>query len=400
MAFTPLVSPAVTPQDSHFQQVIPEYTTPGAYFSPLTSPALQAQNATQHPHHHQYAQSYYTNPSTANSSLATSPVDLNLDVDMLGDALSLPEPARKSKRKAAGPRSAGPSARVRQSPIVKPQKRKNPSLSSVIPPKTVTDLLHGNLRSQPHSAGLVAINPFADSSGGSGAESVSPEPLSESIMGPPPKPTSSAQSPAIAGQSQSAPPSTNGNGAVPATPGSIMHLKGQKASMQMNSTQIPHSAHPLAQTHSEISNLDELVLPPAADTSRPPKSVTGGDVTPSTSADATPRLNARKTPKLGPLSTPSSAALQNLPQSAISSPSMSAMASPVTAATPSSFGRKPDAKSGKVVNKKRGSVGAGSALVSPALRPKISPSIKPLLPEGGKFAFRFHVPCTRGQITY
>ncbi|KAG9575219.1 hypothetical protein KCU77_g15307, partial [Aureobasidium melanogenum] len=33
--------------------------------------------------------------------------------------------------------------------------------------------------------------------------------------------------------------------------------------------------------------------------------------------------------------------------------------------------------------KKRGSVSTASALVSPAIRPKISPSIKPLLPEGG-----------------
>ena len=39
IAFTPMVSPAGTPQ----YNIIPEYTTPGAYFSPLTSPMLQAQ---------------------------------------------------------------------------------------------------------------------------------------------------------------------------------------------------------------------------------------------------------------------------------------------------------------------------------------------------------------------
>jgi hypothetical protein len=36
------------------------------------------------------------------------------------------------------------------------------------------------------------------------------------------------------------------------------------------------------------------------------------------------------------------------------------------------------------MSKKRGSV-SNNNLVSPALRPKISPSIKPLLPEGGEF---------------
>jgi hypothetical protein len=42
MAFTPLVSPAVTTRDSTFHPIL-EYTIPGAYFSPLTSPALHAQ---------------------------------------------------------------------------------------------------------------------------------------------------------------------------------------------------------------------------------------------------------------------------------------------------------------------------------------------------------------------
>ncbi|KAE8451648.1 hypothetical protein EG329_003105 [Mollisiaceae sp. DMI_Dod_QoI] len=40
MEFTPLVSPAVTPLDAHFS--VPELNLPGAYFSPLSSPALHA----------------------------------------------------------------------------------------------------------------------------------------------------------------------------------------------------------------------------------------------------------------------------------------------------------------------------------------------------------------------
>jgi len=42
MAFTPLVSPAVTPPGMQFHDY-PQYAVSGAYFSPLTSPALHAQ---------------------------------------------------------------------------------------------------------------------------------------------------------------------------------------------------------------------------------------------------------------------------------------------------------------------------------------------------------------------
>jgi hypothetical protein len=42
MTSTPLVSPAVSPLGPNFN--MPEYTIPGAYFSPLASPALRPQN--------------------------------------------------------------------------------------------------------------------------------------------------------------------------------------------------------------------------------------------------------------------------------------------------------------------------------------------------------------------
>ncbi|KAJ5238702.1 hypothetical protein N7468_003321 [Penicillium chermesinum] len=41
--YTPLVSPAMTPLESQFR--LPEYTILGEYFTPLTSPALEAQNS-------------------------------------------------------------------------------------------------------------------------------------------------------------------------------------------------------------------------------------------------------------------------------------------------------------------------------------------------------------------
>jgi hypothetical protein len=122
--------------------------------------------------------------------------------------------------------------------------------------------------------------------------------------------------------------------------------------------------------------LDDLSLPEAASSfSRP--SLSRIDTAIQDEDQNTPRIPARKTPKLGPLSTPSaSAALSGKP-----SPTLSALASPTSPGFAINGGKKTDSKGGRM-NKKRNST--SSTLVSPALRPKISPSMKPLLPEGGK----------------
>lgn len=369
MAFTPLVSPAVTPQDSHFQ-TLPEFTIPGAYFSPLTSPALQAQNASQHQHQ---MLSYHTNPSTAGSSLATSPIDLSGDVDMAGHNSAAPEPARRTRRKTQAPRSAGPAARVRQSPIVKAQqKRKSSHLSTVIQPKDVDDLLqHATSHSNP--ASLLRTAPTTDRSG---SDSISPEPLSESVMGPPPRPVSAIQSPALLAHSQSAPASASVNATLgaPATPASLMSLKRAR---QLNANQTvltsPHSINTIPQPGEDSPMFDDFSLPPAAN-DMPQRPLPNRIITDTPiSADATPRLAARKTPKLGPSGT------------VTPSPCISAIASPSIAATPFSLtGRKLEPKTAPRSIKKRGSI--GGPLISPAIRPKISPSIKPLLPEGGVYS--------------
>lgn len=351
VAFTPLVSPAVTPHDSRFQ--MPEYTTvPGAYFSPLTSPALKAQNQQ---NKGSYQQSQY---NTSGSSAGTSPVDI--DVDMLGDpAISQPEPARRLRsNKRNAPRSSGSSTRVRQSPIVKPSRRKG-TLSSIIPPKEVSDLLDEVQRSKTAQTNSNNL-PLPQSRDSSEAESISPEPLSE--MRPPPRPGSVTHSPAITAKSghTSAPSSASVPGVCPATPASLMRLQ---QSPNFSKQDAPHM-------------LDDLSLPEAASSfSRP--SLSRIDTAIQDEDQNTPRIPARKTPKLGPLSTPSaSAALSGKP-----SPTLSALTSPTSPGFAINGGKKADSKSGRM-NKKRNST--SSTLVSPALRPKISPSIKPLLPEGGK----------------
>ncbi|KAK5727678.1 hypothetical protein LTR17_012536 [Elasticomyces elasticus] len=362
IAFTPMVSPAGTPQ-YHMQ---PEFAVPGAYFSPLTSPMLHAQNAQQA---QQHRQGYYTNPSTAPSSNATSPIDLNVDMHMTGDGMSLAEPSttqpRKRGRKAAAPRSAGPSARVRQSPISKPQKRKSGSmLSSMVPVSELDSIMadaQKTAHEQPGSAGLQIPLAFNTSSEDG---SISPEPLSESLMGPPPRPASSVnQSPALGAQRQD---STSA-----ATPKSLLSRKADD--------QEPHDGNAQGDLNGpDIGGLDDLELPEAARQQplRPSLSQIVTQVSQeNTSTEHTPRMTARKTPKLGPLSTPSSSA-------AMASPS--GFASPMSATTPGGLlkDRPLDGKSARN-NKKRGSIsGNTSNMASPALRPRISPSIKPLLPEG------------------
>ncbi|ORY17418.1 hypothetical protein BCR34DRAFT_37427 [Clohesyomyces aquaticus] len=336
-SFTPLVSPAITPHEARFQ--IPDFTTvPGVYFSPLTSPALSAQHQRQHPHA-QY--------NTSGSSAGTSPVDV--DMDMLGEAaMPQPEPARKLRsNKRNVPRSTNARTRVPQSPIAKSARRKA-TVSSTIQPKEVSDLLEEAQRARSDmtsSAGL----PVPRSSESSGTESISPEPLSD--MGPPPKPSSVTHSPALVAKGGHNPGASSG--ACPATPTSLMRLQ------QSPGFAARHEMPPL---------LEELTLPEAADDSADRPSLSRVDTVVRDDDQPTPQVSARKTPKLGPLSTPSAtAALSGKP-----SPMLSAMTSPTSPGFMAGPGRR--------TSKKRNST--SSALVSPALRPKISPSIKPLLPEG------------------
>ncbi|OMP86794.1 Phosphorus acquisition-controlling protein [Diplodia seriata] len=385
-SFTPLVSPAVTPHESSFQ-VQPEFTVPGAYFSPLTSPALDAQNS------RGGHQAYFSQTHTAETSLTTSPIDL--DVDMLGEHAQQHELNRKlkNKRSTTSTRSSGATARIRQSPIVKPQNhghRRKGTLSSVIPPKEVSDLLeqahHSGGSSRPISGGLGVPS----SRDGSEAESISPEPLSEA-MGPPPRPGSVTASPSIhatnsGGQSQAM---VEGQQMCPATPASLMRLQpSPKNNSQSNSQSGTPSFIPQGST--QLIN-DDFALPePAASTvatSRP--SVSRVD-TAIHDDQSTPRMPARKTPKLGPLSTPSGSVL---PSAAVS-PSIGGMASPSS----TTGTKKSELKSAGRGGKKRGSV--GSALVSPALRPKISPSIKPLLPEGATTSDDTHALLLASKSNY
>jgi hypothetical protein len=422
IAYTPMVSPAGTPS----QYAVPDYTiNAAAYFSPLTSPALHAQNTQQHFQHG------YHNAGMAPTSNPPSPHDLNGDVDMLGDSILLPESSsaattKKPRLKRANtPRTADPLARVRQSPIQKAAKRKSASMLSsfaVADPEGYKPPSRGP-SSQPGSAGLVVPPQFRNDSSESG--SISPEPLSEALMGPPPRrPASSVtNSPALQGNQHpqhhnNAAATSAAAAAAAATPKSFLSMQRGSGTASGANTGDSYGGAVMDEDFIDIqlpgaaSNVDAPVstatltngrrstasssagrpVLPQLNTQTSNGALDSGDTPTATTVTAsnTPRLSAaRKTPKIGPSSTPLSSAAR-------------LTGSPLTASTPGALLRDRKADGSKPVSrhsKKRSSVGSvagsvvaggsvnggtSSAMVSPALRPKISPSIKPLLPEGSK----------------
>ena len=365
MIFTPLVSPAVTPLDTQFQY--PDYAAPTDAFSPLTSPALRAQNqSAQH--------SVYGAVRGSDTSDTTSPIDpiLELSAPTSGStAASL----RKSKRKTSSSSTKNPARAVRQSPAMKPQNRKKQPSSTVIPPKGMNGIIEEARKSKQanntqHTADGKPHFPYSQDS--SGPDSVSPEPLSEILMPPPatPKSSSASRSPYLNAKQNGhqAAPLQDANG-EPATPASLMkiHEAGKVNDINRPTSSLKEQTA-LAEADME-QIMDDIVLPEPAKATKKP------NLKPINTADANidqSKLNmgGRKTPKYGPASAPVTA-------------SVSALPSPQLATSPTSIGiiKRADSKLKGRDPKKRNS--QSSIHVSPALRPKISPSIKPLLPEGG-----------------
>ena len=163
---------------------------------------------------------------------------------------------------------------------------------------------------------------------------------------------------------------TNGE---PATPASLMKIRKQAGKAVGVHRQTSSLKEQTALAEADMEQImEDIVLPEPANTIKKP--VLRPINTTDTNLDqSTPTMSARKTPRYGPASAPITAATSVFP-----SPQLGAMASP----TGTGPGRRSDPKLRARDSKKRNS--QGSVHVSPALRPKISPSIKPLLPEGGK----------------
>ncbi|RBR24573.1 uncharacterized protein FIESC28_02623 [Fusarium coffeatum] len=329
MAFTPLVSPAVTPLDPNFS-MDSGYTIPSAYFSPLTSPALHAQNE----------------PSTIYDPRHTNTNNSPIDVDDRSAApvtsvLDLP---RKPVRKKAATKSRA-KAGIRSSPIVKPQRRKV-GPSPAIVSQVLSEVEENNSSFLPMSATSTETSAEENSS-------VSPEALSE--MPPPPIPNrrSTSKSPYIQAQSSSQQTPVPGPvdlNLAPATPASLMKLPASRANKQAAGHQ-----EPVVSDHIESLEL--------------PESVSSKTMTPviSRSTVQSPIVEA---------GAGKASAFQPLP-SPIFLRHASASASPQLA--PGSTG--PSArKTPQLAPRSSRKRSVSSVQVSPALLPRISPSIKPLLP--------------------
>lgn len=371
MIFTPLVSPAVTPHDAQIRY--PDFIVSGEHFSPLTSPAIEAQSqATQ--------ASVQAAMRGSDTSDTTSPIDLNQDFNP-SPPTSNATPIRRTRRKTI-PTPKNPARSVKQSPAMKPQSRKKQPSSTKIPPKEVSGIIEEARKAKPTS--LTSSNastklPLPYSQDSSEAESISPEPLSEILMPPPatPKTSIDGRSPYLnakqpAPHSAHLPPMTD----EPATPASLMRIRkqaGKGAGKSHEVSKLKEQAALVQSEHEQI--MEDIALPRPAKSTRPTlapiKTVDVSD------DQATPTMTGQQTPKVGTISAPSTATSSIFP-----SPQLKGLASPSTTG-PS---KRPDLKSSARENKKR--TNSSSVQVSPALRPRISPSIKPLLPEGSKCSSR------------
>lgn len=316
VSFTPLVSPAQTPLDGTF--ALNDFGLGDDFFSPLTSPAIEAQGV-------------YTGTTA-------SPVDLNVDqgTSAPGPTTGTKRPRRKAAAVTRTPRS------VKQSPALKPHGRsRHPSLSNLSLDKGANVLPQGAQASSlyPSAPNSAVIQPSDDS--------VSPEPLSEAGMRPPPvpQPTRSPR-PQVSSQG-----SNN-----PVTPATLMRMPSKQSA---STKQVEH--------HISIPLMDEpmedIMLPdPAASGAQQPIPDNGNVSRNGDDSENTPTLSA-KTAKWSASSTPRSALTRS--------------GSTETFAKPG----KVESRGGRG-SKKRQST--SSATISPALRPKISPSISPLVPATGK----------------
>ncbi|KAK2765462.1 hypothetical protein FQN54_008316 [Arachnomyces sp. PD_36] len=333
-AFTPLMSPAVTPLDTQF--CLPEYTIPGEYFTPLTSPALEARQSN--------GNGYMYNATQApDLGFLASPIDPFNHVPT-SSAPSSPAITKKQRRKPSTSTRAA-TRTVRQSPSVRPQSRRKPHSGSTLNPDDNTSRGSGGYH---HNS----------SNENSAQDSVSPEPLSEPLMPPPAVPRSGKST--FNTIQESGPDSKSSEAA--ATPATLMKLQKQHAHTENTGPQFSGTSTVV------VNDTPDEVMTDANTSSNTNPGVARIDTT---SNEQTPTLLAKGVSpnSAGPL------AEKPLPSPAAPSPRIGASSSPAIAP------KRGDSKTTGRVSKKRQSVNSSQA--SPALRPKISPSIQPLIRNDG-----------------
>ncbi|KAJ0413745.1 helix-loop-helix DNA-binding domain-containing protein [Aspergillus carlsbadensis] len=343
--YTPLVSPAMTPLETQCRQ--PDYAIPGEYFSPLTSPAIEAQNPHGYPMH--------SAPMTE-MTFIHSPIDNGFAASSVPSSPGL---ARKQRRRpsTATNKTFQSRAKKQQSPSVRPLTRTRSRLTDEV--MTALSEKQPNPTSHPTNATELRYG----SAESSGQDSVSPEPLSEPLMPPPALPTV-RKSPAISPQTQQQPQ----NSGEPATPAMLMRMQRSPHTRSVSDHNLTPTQPAVTEPHDDI--MEDVILPeaatPATQLFRPhvariDTAITTGTSSPSISATATPHLD----------SNPAALSERN-PSSVAPSPRSGPMPSPS-----GPVARKSETPKLGPMSRKRQSL--SSSHPSPSLRPKISPNIQPLV---------------------
>ncbi|CAG8907299.1 unnamed protein product [Penicillium egyptiacum] len=338
--YTPLISPAMTPLENQFR--LPEYTIPGEYFTPLTSPALEAQNA---------ESSSYQYRARQVSDMGFVPTTAEVNPIAGTSAPSSPSIIRKPNSRQRPTTTAtrlNNTRKVKQSPIIRAQRKR--STLATNSEEFYNSLTQEINSTKPRNQDIRSLQ--ISSNEGSGQDSVSPEPLSEPMMPPPALPPP-RMSPAIAPHAKASP-------GTAATPALLMRIQRNQHS-QDPAGQFRGQAQ-LAEPEFPDDIMEDISLPEAAAPSQLRPKPSRIDTT-----MRNPSVSTNGTPFLDP-----SPATYDKP------PSASVAPSPRTTAMPSPSGpvpRKSDSRTAS--NRKRPSMSSTQA--SPQLRPKISPSIQPLM---------------------
>ncbi|KAJ5745565.1 hypothetical protein N7520_010747 [Penicillium odoratum] len=337
--YTPLISPAMTPLETQFQ--LDSYAVPGEYsITPLTSPALEAQSHSTH--------GFYQSRRMSDVGFVPTSVEAN---QLPGTSTpGSPSIIRKTNRRRTSTTShLSGRSKVKQSPSIRAQTQRRGR--QVPNSEEFYNSLSQELN-KPQNNDVRSLQ--ASSTEGSGQDSVSPEPLSEPLMLPPALPPS-RRSPAIAPQATQ-PPSA-------ATPATLMRIQRSQHTHDPSGQFMGR-----AQLEYHDETMEDIALPEAVEApqSRPRMNRIDTSlrtmVSPAISANLTPSLESRSGP-----------------------PSGTVAISPRTAAMPSPSGpipKRSDPSRSSISSRKRPSVSSTHA--SPQLRPKISPSIQPLMRAGGE----------------
>ncbi|CRG86657.1 Phosphorus acquisition-controlling protein [Talaromyces islandicus] len=329
--YTPLVSPAMTPLETQFR--LPEYTIPGEYFTPLTSPALEPQGSNTNGFPFQQTKQP---PSTQ------AQVDPTTSMTM-ASAPSSPAVLRRQRRRPSTATRAGGRA-AKASPSIQPKNWRKQAMTTQL---VADDLANGlGQDARPPTSGGSSLRYSGHESS---QDSVSPEPISEPLMPPPAVPR---RSPAFRPQAMES------DSSAPATPATLMRINNRP---QEPTGQFSGFAS-LVPNDPQDELMEDVVLPEAA---------TAVDVRPrpsriDTAINTKEQHSAHSTPATDPKSAterPPSGSLTPAPRAG----TMPSPSGPIA--------KKSDSKATN--GRKRHSVSSSHA--SPALRPRISPSIQPLV---------------------